>query len=123
MLQLESNSSEQYQLSLPLSNEKKKDLIKDMEKLERTEIVQVRGNFVISKAENIDNRPEKAQANQRKQIMKSVINDRYVADNYYSFQDSDEILFEKDGTIAKMKQFDYKVHKFIRKPSKNKKSN
>ena len=28
----------------------------------------------------------------------------------------DEILFEKDGTISKMMQFDYKVHKFIRKP-------
>jgi hypothetical protein len=24
-------------------------------------------------------------------------------------------LFEKDGTISKMRQFDYKIHKFIRK--------
>jgi len=32
----------------------------------------------------------------------------------------DELLFEKDGDISKMKQFDYKVHKFLKKkrPSK-----
>lgn len=33
----------------------------------------------------------------------------------------DEILFEKDGTISKMMQFDYKVHKFIRKQDTSKK--
>jgi hypothetical protein len=41
------------------------------------------GNFVISKAVNFDNRPEKAQANQHRKIIKTAINDRYVADNYY----------------------------------------
>lgn len=44
-----------------------------------------------------------------------MINDRYVADNYYKNGDTDEILFEKDGTIAKMKQFQYKVFKFIKR--------
>jgi len=57
---------------------------------------------VISKAQTIDNRPEKAQANQRKQVLKSVVTDRYIADNYYKHGDTDEILFEKDGTISKM---------------------
>ncbi len=28
----------------------------------------------------------------------------------------DEVIFEKDGTISKMKQFDYKIHKY--KPGK-----
>lgn len=40
-------------------------------------------NFVISKAVNMDNLPEKAQANQRKKILNKAIDDRYVADNYY----------------------------------------
>jgi hypothetical protein len=48
-------------------------------------------------------------------VLRKVINDRYVADNYYQSGDMDEILFEKDGTISKMKQFNYKVHKFIKK--------
>jgi hypothetical protein len=39
-----------------------------------------------------------------------------VADNYYQSLDSDEILFERDGTISKMRQFQYKVHKFIKRP-------
>ena len=47
--------------------------------------------------------------------MKTAIDDRYVADNYYQSANMDELLFEKDGTISKMKQFDYKVHKFLRK--------
>lgn len=72
-------------------------------------------NFVISKAINMDNLPEKAQANQKKQFLKTAINDRYVADNYYQSANMDEILFEKDGTISKMRQFDYKVHKFLKK--------
>jgi hypothetical protein len=28
----------------------------------------------------------------------------------------DEVMFEKDGTISKMRQFDYKIHKY--KPGK-----
>lgn len=35
--------------------------------------------------------------------MKSVINDRYIADNYYKHGDTDELLFERDGQIAKMR--------------------
>jgi len=70
---------------------------------------------MISKAATIDNRPEKAQFNQRRKILKNAINDRYVAENYYKSGDTDEILFERDGTISKMRQFDYKIHKFIRK--------
>lgn len=75
-------------------------------------------NFVMTKAKTIDNRPEKAQANQKKAILKRTINDRYVADNYYNTFNMDEILYEKDGTISRMKQFDYKVHKFIRTEDK-----
>ena len=74
-------------------------------------------NFVITKAKTMDNRPEKAQANQRAKIISKAIDDRYVADNYYQNTGMDEILFEKDGTISKMMQFDYKVHKFIKKPA------
>ena len=72
-------------------------------------------NFVVTKAVNMDNLPEKAQANQKKQMLKTAINDRYVADNYYQSANMDELLFEKDGTISKMLQFDYKVHKFLKK--------
>ena len=79
---------------------------------------QVKSNFTVSKAANIDNLPHKAQAKQRQQILSKSIDDRYVADHYYPQANMDEILFEKDGTISKMKQFDYKVHKFIRKEPK-----
>jgi hypothetical protein len=48
-------------------------------------------------------------------MLKTAINDRYVADNYYQSVNMDELLFEKDGTISKMRQFDYKVHRFLRK--------
>ena len=89
-----------------------------MNGLERKEVLiggKKSDNFVISKATTIDNRPEKAQANQRAKILKTSINDRYVADHYYQNTNMDEILFERDGTISKMRQFDYKVHKFIKK--------
>ena len=89
------------------------------EELDRDVTRSVSSNFTFSKAKNMDNLPEKAQANQRAAVLKKSIDDRYVADNYYPQANMDEILFEKDGTISKMKQFDYKVHKFIRKdPSK-----
>ena len=40
-----------------------------------------------------------------------------MAENYYKgFQDSDGILHEKDGTISKLSQFDYKVHSLIKSP-------
>jgi hypothetical protein len=40
------------------------------------------------------------------------IDDRYIAENYYQSANMDELLYEKDGTISKMKQFDYKIHKY-----------
>ena len=40
-----------------------------------------------------------------------AINNRYVADNYYQSADMDELMFERDGTISKMKQFQYKISK------------
>ena len=88
-----------------------------MDGLERVE-ASSRGNFVIKKAKNMDNLVEKAQANQRRKILQKTINDRYVADHYYQSANMDELLFEKDGTISKMWQFDYRVHKFIRKNKK-----
>lgn len=86
-----------------------------MDVLEREVTETVDSNFTISKARNIDNLPEKAQARQRASVLRKTIDDRYVADNYYPQANMDEILFERDGTISKMKQFDYKVHKFLRK--------
>ena len=38
-----------------------------------------------------------------------------MAENYYQ-NSMDELMYEKDGTISKMRQFAYKVHKY--KPSK-----
>ena len=100
-----------------------------MEELERETLKNEGGssNFTLSKQVPIDNRPEKAQAKQKAQILKMSVNDRYVAENYYQSTANDHILYEKDGTISKMKQFDYKIHKFIRKDgsfprSKSKKS-
>lgn len=72
-------------------------------------------NFIISKAKPIDNTPEKAQFGQRKQIINNTINCRYVAENYYNRGDTDEILFERDGQISKMRQFDYKIYKYLKK--------
>ena len=31
------------------------------------------------------------------------IDDRYIAENYYQSANMDELLYEKDGTISKMK--------------------
>ena len=61
----------------------------------------------------MDNLPEKAQANQKRKLIK--VDDRYIAENYYQ-NSMDEVMFEKDGTISKMRQFDYKIHKY--KPGK-----
>jgi hypothetical protein len=38
----------------------------------------------------------------------------YVAENYYQGISDDSILHEKDGTISKMMQFDYKVSKLLK---------
>jgi len=42
------------------------------------------------------------------------LDDHYIAENYYKGFSDDSILYEKDGTISKMLQFDYKVHKLIK---------
>jgi len=68
--------------------------------------------FLVTKAVALDNTPEKAQLNQkRKRLLKSV-DDRYIAENYYQSANMDELLYEKDGTISKMRQFDYKIHRY-----------
>ena len=38
-----------------------------------------------------------------------------MADHYYQQGNMEEIPYERDGNISRMKQFDYKVHKFIKK--------
>ena len=84
--------------------------------MDREELHNSQGTFVISKAKPLDNLPEKAQLNQKKKLLKDVsINSQYVAENYYQ-NSMDEILYEKDGSISKMRQFAYKVHKY--KPGK-----
>ena len=86
--------------------------MKNSEKLSLTE-----DNFIFTKAINIDNLPEKAQFKQRQQTLDAVLNDdKYVAENYYKgYSDNESILHERDGLISRMKQFDYKVHKLIKK--------
>ena len=39
----------------------------------------------------------------------------YVAENYYKGISDESIMYEKDGVISKIKQFDYKVNKLIKK--------
>ena len=41
----------------------------------------------------------------------------YIAENYYKRFNSDGgvLEFEKDGSISKLKQYDYKVSKLIKK--------
>ena len=46
-----------------------------------------------------------------------AVDDRYIAENYYQSNNMDELLYEKDSSISKMKQFDYKIHKY--KPGRN----
>ena len=72
-----------------------------MEELVRDE---VKGDdqFLLSKAVPIDNLPEKAQENQKRKILKMSVDDRYIAENYYQ-NDMNELMYEKDGTISKMK--------------------
>jgi hypothetical protein len=51
------------------------------EKLERKQVTNQKEEFVISKAKPMDNVPEKAQAKQKRQLIK--VDDRYIAENYY----------------------------------------
>ena len=72
--------------------------------LERETVETKDEQFVISKAKPIDNTPEKAQENQKKKMLKVVgVDDRYIAENYYQSTSMDELMYEKDGTISKMK--------------------
>ena len=65
----------------------------------------------------MDNIAENAQNKQKRKSIEALFDDRYIAENYYrGFQDGDGILHEKDGTISKLKQFDYKVHKLMKDP-------
>jgi len=76
-------------------------------------------SFIISKAKNLDNIPAKAQNKQKLKALDGLFDDRYIAENYYrGFQDDEALLYEKDGTISKLLQFDYKVHKLIKDPKK-----
>ena len=70
------------------------------EKLERKQVTNQKEEFVISKAKPMDNIPEKAQAKQKRQLIK--VDDRYIAENYYQ-NSMEEVMYEKDGTISKMK--------------------
>jgi hypothetical protein len=62
-------------------------------------------SFLITKAKPIDNVPEIAQENQKKHILKQIVgvDDRYIAENYYQSTGMDELLFERDGDISRMK--------------------
>lgn len=69
--------------------------------------------FFVTKAKPIDNTPEKAQENQKRKILQVVgVDDRYIAENYYHNTSNEDLLYEKDGTISKMRQFEYKIHKY-----------
>lgn len=48
-------------------------------------------------------------------MLKATLDDQYIAENYYKGFADDSILYERDGTISKMRQFDYKVHKLMKK--------
>ena len=45
--------------------------------------------------------------------MKKIDKLRYGAEHFYNTNNNENILYEKDGVISKMKQFDYKIHKPI----------
>ena len=80
-----------------------------------------KSNFLITKAVNIDNLAEVAQKRQKSKLLKGILtDDKYIAENYYKgYSDNDSILHERDGLISKMKQFDYRVHKLIKKGDKD----
>ncbi|TNV82125.1 hypothetical protein FGO68_gene12404 [Halteria grandinella] len=93
----------------PQDSQKKRNL-----KLKKPNSDEQGGGFVISKAKPLDNTPEKAQENQKKELFKKIVgvDDRYIAENYYQSNDMDELLYERDGDISRMRQFDYKIHKY-----------
>jgi len=80
-----------------------------LKRVQKKEIGNQDEGFTISQAIPIDNVPEKARRKQKRQYVQ--IDDRYISEHYYS-NESANILHEKDGRISKLKQFDYKVHKF-----------
>ena len=72
-------------------------------------------NFVISKAVPLSHSVAKARHHQKVKTLKKSVDNLYVAENYYKGISDESLLYEKDGTISKMLQFDYKVHKLIKK--------
>ena len=71
-------------------------------------------NFIISKAQPLQHNLAKSKRKNQDLILQRSLDDHYIAENYYKGFSDDSILYEKDGTISKMLQFDYKVHKLIK---------
>ena len=64
----------------------------------------VKGEFVLTKIDSETNTPDRAQVKQKRKMMKTFLDDRYIAENYYKgFEGEQSLLFEKDGTISKLK--------------------
>ena len=91
------------------------------EKLDRKTHTQVSKSFVMSKATPLSHSNEKSSAKQRSKILNASLNDMYVAENYYKGISDESILFERDGVISRLKQFDYKTHKVVRQRKAGKK--
>ena len=70
--------------------------------------------------------PMQSKGSQQHQQKQSIINNmdvlRYAADNFYNQNNTEDFLYEKDGNISKMMQFDYKVHKPIKAQKHSKKN-
>ena len=60
-------------------------------------------NFLITKAKPLQHNIAHSSEKQRQKILRGAIDDRYIAENYYKGFADDSILYEKDGTISKMR--------------------
>lgn len=94
---------------------------REMKKLERKPKAEISKSFIVSKAEPLSHNNQRSSAIQRSKILNASLNDMYVAENYYKGISDESILFERDGVISRLKQFDYKTHKVIRQRQARKK--
>lgn len=80
------------------------------------------GEFVLSKTST---GLTKSDTDKRHRLgkLKTIDKLRYGAEHFYNSTNIDNVMHEKDGMISKMRLFDYKIHKPIKKSPTQSKSN
>ena len=78
----------------------------------------------VSKATPLSHNNELTDVRNKQSVLRASLNNMYVAENYYKGMqgDGEHILYERDGTISKQRQFDYKVHTLMKNQKHDRKN-